>query len=136
MTIVDTPRLRFYVEEMGGGAPVLFINGTGGDLRVKPSVMDGPLPSHRHVIAYDQRGLGQTEKPEGPYTMADYGDDAAELLTTMGHDQVGIVVKSSAAWWHNTWPSDIPIELLNLSFAALHLVATCQVIHFMNCHMA
>ena len=91
MTIVDTPRLRFYVEEMGGGAPVLFISGTGGDLRVKPSVMDGPLPSHRHVIAYDQRGLGQTEKPEGPYTMADYGDDAAALLTTMGHDQVGIV---------------------------------------------
>ena len=48
---------------------LLFINGTGGDLRVKPNVLYGPLARNFNLLAYDQRGLGQTEVPEGPYTM-------------------------------------------------------------------
>lgn len=65
---------------------LLFINGTGGDLRVKPNVLDGPLARNFNLLAYDQRGLGQTEVPEGPYTMAEYADDAAALLGHVGWD--------------------------------------------------
>src|SRR5437588_756418 len=72
--------LAFYYERSGTGAPLLFISGTGGDLRVKPSAMDGPLPKHFDMLAYDQRGLGQSAKPDVPYTMADYADDAAQLM--------------------------------------------------------
>ena len=64
MSYITTEHLNIYFEEKGDGAPVLFISGTGGDLRQRPNVLDGPLPKHRRVIAYDQRGLGQTEKPE------------------------------------------------------------------------
>ena len=48
--------------------------------------MDGPLPKHFDVLAYDQRGLGQTSKPDVAYSMADYADDAAALMTAMGWD--------------------------------------------------
>ena len=72
--------LDFYYERAGSGPPLLFISGTGGDLRVKPSVMDGPLPKHFDTLAYDQRGLGQSAKPDHAYTMADYADDAARLM--------------------------------------------------------
>lgn len=65
-------------------APLLIISGTGGDLRNKPGVLDGPFPKHFDTLAYDQRGLGQTSKPDAPYTMADYADDAAAMITQMG----------------------------------------------------
>lgn len=91
MPLVKTSTLAVNVEEKGDGSPVLFISGTGGDLRQRPNVLDGPLAQTRHVIAYDQRGLGQTEKPAGPYSMEDYGDDAANLLDALGFDQVDVV---------------------------------------------
>jgi 3-oxoadipate enol-lactonase len=76
--------LNLYFERAGSGAPLLFISGSGGDLRMKPSVMDGPFPKHFDTLAYDQRGLGQTSKPDVPYTMADYADDAARLMDHLG----------------------------------------------------
>jgi len=91
MPYIATKHLNIYFEEKGDGAPVLFISGTGGDLRQRPNVLDGPLPKHRRVIAYDQRGLGQTEKPDRPYTMSEYGDDAAELLAALGIEQVDVI---------------------------------------------
>jgi 3-oxoadipate enol-lactonase len=72
--------LNLYYERSGSGAPLLFISGTGGDLRVKPSIMDGPFTKHFDTVAYDQRGLGQSAKPDVPCTMADYADDAARLI--------------------------------------------------------
>lgn len=76
--------IQVYYEVQGQGRRLLYISGTGGDLRVKPTVFDGPLPQHFQVLSYDQRGLGQTDKPDIPYTMADYADDAAALLDAVG----------------------------------------------------
>jgi 3-oxoadipate enol-lactonase len=76
--------VRLYYERGGAGPPLLFISGTGGDLRNKPSVFDGPLVRTFEVLAYDQRGLGQSDVPAGPYSMADYADDAAALLASVG----------------------------------------------------
>ena len=76
--------IELYYERAGEGPPLLFISGTGGDLRVKPNVFDGPLPRSFDLIAYDQRGLGHTSKPDVPYTMADYADDAARLIDQLG----------------------------------------------------
>src|SRR5690348_2432802 len=83
--------LDFYFERAGTGAPLLFISGTGGDLRVKPNVMDGPLPRRFDTIAYDQRGLGRSAKPDVDYTMADYADDAARLMDFAGWPNAMVV---------------------------------------------
>lgn len=66
------------------GPRLLYINGTGGDLRRKPNVFDSPLAAHFDILSYDQRGLGQSSRPDIPYTMADYADDAAALLDAVG----------------------------------------------------
>lgn len=83
--------LNFHYERAGDGPPLLFISGTGGDLRVQPNVFASPLARAFDLLAYDQRGLGRTDKPDVPYSMADYADDAAALLDHVGWEQALVV---------------------------------------------
>lgn len=76
--------IEIYHERIGDGPRLLFISGTGGDLRTKPNVFDGPLPKHFDLLAYDQRGLGRSSKPDRRYAMSDYADDAAGLMQAVG----------------------------------------------------
>lgn len=72
-----------YFELHGDGAPLLNISGTGNDLRRSPASLL-PINKAFETLSYDQRGLGQTSKPAADYTMADYADDAAALVHSMG----------------------------------------------------
>lgn len=79
--------IRIYYEIHGSGPRLLYIGGSGGDLRQKPSVFEGPLVRNFEVLSYDQRGLGRTDAPNIAYSMADYGEDAAALLDAIGWDR-------------------------------------------------
>jgi len=80
-----------YYEIAGSGPRLLFISGTGSDLRNRPNVFDSPLARHFEILAYDQRGLGQSAVPRGPYTMADYADDAAALLAALDWQRAAVI---------------------------------------------
>ncbi|MFN3218411.1 MAG: alpha/beta fold hydrolase [Acidimicrobiales bacterium] len=90
MPFIDVRDLSVYYELHGSGTRVLWINGTGGDLRQNPMRGNGPLEQHHEVLMYDQRGLGQTSKPDVDYTMADYADDAAALMDALGWDRAHV----------------------------------------------
>ena len=64
MSIANLGAIEIYYERSGDGPPLLFISGTGGDLRTKPNVFDGPLAKAFDLLAYDQRGLGRSGKPD------------------------------------------------------------------------
>jgi 3-oxoadipate enol-lactonase len=83
--------LDIHYERTGEGPRLLFISGTGGDLRVRPNMLDGPFAKTFDLVAYDQRGLGQSGKPDKPYSMADYADDAAGLMDALGWDDALVV---------------------------------------------
>ena len=51
-----------------------------GNLRNRPNQLDSPLTEFFLSNGYDQRGLGQTSKPSGDYSMQQYADDAADIL--------------------------------------------------------
>ena len=76
MPFISVRDIQIYYEIHGKGPPLLSISGTGGDLRSSPSIFETPLAQHFKILAYDQRGLGQTSRPDIPYSMADYADDA------------------------------------------------------------
>jgi 3-oxoadipate enol-lactonase len=86
--------ISIYTETSGppNGPVVLLISGTGNDLRADVGP-DGIKPEHPlaaagfRVIQYDQRGLGQTTKPDEPYSMAGFADDAAALVNALIHTE-------------------------------------------------
>jgi 3-oxoadipate enol-lactonase len=83
--------VRLWFERQGEGPPLLFISGTGGDLRQRPNVFDGPLPKTFDTLAYDQRGHGRTESPDRRYDMADYAADAIAVLDAVGWDRAALL---------------------------------------------
>src|SRR5260370_26548431 len=84
MAFVEWGDIRLFYEQRGEGPRLLVVTGTNGDLRRKPSVLESPLARRFTLLAYDQRGLGQSSKPDRAYRMADYADDAAKLIDAMG----------------------------------------------------
>ncbi|WP_376793304.1 alpha/beta fold hydrolase [Thermoflexus sp.] len=79
----------FYVEE-GQGEAVVFIPGLGGD----HYLWHRQLPAFAHrfrAIAIDNRGAGQSDKPDVPYTIEQMADDVAGLLEGLGIDRAHIV---------------------------------------------
>jgi 3-oxoadipate enol-lactonase len=84
-------RIDIYYERAGHGEPLLFISGSNGDLRSRPNQFDTALASSFELISFDQRGLGQTSKPEGEYTMGDYAEDVLALLDYLALTVVPIV---------------------------------------------
>jgi 3-oxoadipate enol-lactonase len=71
---------------------VLLISGTGGDLRSDPNRANHPLVRAGFMVAmFDQRGLGRTSKPDEPYSMEMYADDAARLLDELGWDTAHVI---------------------------------------------
>jgi 3-oxoadipate enol-lactonase len=74
----------------GSGPRVLFFNGSGATLK-STALLIGALAKTCTVLAHDQRGLGETSIPDGPYTMAQYAHDGAALLDHVGWDTCAVV---------------------------------------------
>ena len=91
MPTIHANGIEIYYEIGGSGAPLLFISGSGSDLRNKPNQFDSPLAQAFELLCYDQRGLGRTQTPPGAYAMADYADDAAALLDALDIDRIPVI---------------------------------------------
>jgi len=82
--------IDLYYERGGEGRPLLFLNGSGSTLATSAIVI-APFRERFDLVAHDQRGLGRTSIPPGPYSMADYAADAVGLLDAVGWDRCRVV---------------------------------------------
>ena len=111
MPIAHVNGIDLYFERAGltdqPGAPrVLFINGSGGDLRTMRFIAN-PLHESCDLVLYDQRCLGQSGWGDAAPTMADYGADAVGLLDHVGWNTCrvigvsfgGMVAQEMAVTW-------------------------------------
>jgi len=89
MALAALPGLILYYEERGGGFPLLLIAGIpaiASDWRgLGARLADG----HR-VIAYDNRGSGQSSVTPGPYSTAQLAADALALLDHLGIERADV----------------------------------------------
>ena len=90
MPVFERDSLSINYEIFGSGTRVLFFNGSGGSIEGSQLLINAFAKTFQ-VLAHDQRGLGKTSVPDGPYTMADYANDAASLLDHVGWQTTNVI---------------------------------------------
>ena len=89
---------RMHYETQGNGSPLLMIHGGlgGGEGSASIKRHHSQRLSERHqVVLYDRRSAGQSETPEDGYSLANYSEDAHQLLAHLGISQVHILGSSA-----------------------------------------
>jgi 3-oxoadipate enol-lactonase len=86
----DVNGITVHYERQGDGPRLLFLNGSGATL-ASTQLLLTPFRRRFDLLAHDQRGLGETSIPAGPYTMADYAADAVGLLDHVGWERCAVV---------------------------------------------
>jgi 3-oxoadipate enol-lactonase len=83
MSLVESAGAKIYWEARGQGEPLLLITGLGTVLerwhRIGP-----PLSARFRTILFDNRGMGHSDVPPGPYSIEGMADDAAAVLEAAG----------------------------------------------------
>jgi 3-oxoadipate enol-lactonase len=85
MNMLDLGDVRLHVREDGDpdGAPVVFANSLGTDLRLWDKVLP-LLPKGLRLIRYDKRGHGLSTCPDAPYSMGSLIKDAEGVMDHFG----------------------------------------------------
>lgn len=89
---IDVGDISYAYRELGpkGGVPVVFFVHLAGTLdNWDPRIID-PVAQHRHVIAFDNRGVGASTGSV-PDTIEQMADDALAFIGALGFDTIDIV---------------------------------------------
>jgi 3-oxoadipate enol-lactonase len=90
MPLAQLNGIERYYQEAGSGDALLLIDGlTGTCLGWEPLLP--ALAKHFRVITSDNRGVGRSAAPPGPYTTRQMADDAAALLAHLGVTRAHVV---------------------------------------------
>jgi len=106
-TTVRGPQGKLHVDDGGNGAavPVLFVHGNGANLTQWRAQLDHLRPARR-AVAFDLRGMGQSDVPaNGDYSVAAMADDVEAVANALhlkrfvivGHSYGGAVVAEYVA---------------------------------------
>jgi 3-oxoadipate enol-lactonase len=90
MPMFERDEISINYQIIGTGPRVLFFNGSGATLESSHLLIKA-LAKECEVLAHDQRGLGLTSIPDGPYSMAQYASDGAALLDHVGWDSCVVI---------------------------------------------
>ncbi len=85
--------IDIYYEEHGQGEPLLLIAGLGANATLWETQI--PLLARElRVVAFDNRGAGRSDRPDGPYSLPLFADDTAALMDFLGIDDAHIYGES------------------------------------------
>ena len=96
--------INFYYKETGHGSPILCIHGGMADSSNFDEQLNYFKKTHR-IVAVDLRGHGQSDKPQGEYTINIFADDCVWLAQQLeltkpivvGHSMGGLISLDIAA---------------------------------------
>lgn len=85
-TSVQIGAMKFRAFVIGSGKPVLLLHGFPDDLSVWRKMIPGLVCAGYQVIAFDQRGCGETDAPRGTehYAIRKIVDDTPQILDALG----------------------------------------------------
>lgn len=101
----------------GSGPPLLLIAGLGYSRWMWHRMIPG-LARAFQVISYDNRGVGGSDKPAGPYTADLLAADAAALLAALDIEQTAVVGHSMGGFIAQAFALNYPRQLTRLVLCA------------------
>ena len=105
--------IRVYYEEQGSGEPLLLIMG----FTVSSIGWHWNIPGfarHFRTIAFDNRGVGRSDKPDVPYSMAMFADDTVGVLDALGIERAHVFGISIGRYDRTRVHSALPAASKNL----------------------
>lgn len=102
--------------EMGqpDGDALIFLHGATDNSR-SWSLIVSNFTDEYHVYMLDQRGHGDTDKPEQPmYTVSMYADDLAAFMDAKGIEKANVVGHSMGSWAAQTFAVNYPDRIEKL----------------------
>ncbi len=87
---VKVDSIELYYEEHGSGDPLLLIMGLAAD-SVAWMFQIPDFAKHYRTIVFDNRGVGRSDKPQGPYSIHQMANDTAGLLDALGIERAHVV---------------------------------------------
>jgi 3-oxoadipate enol-lactonase len=119
--------INIYYEIHGKGEPLVLIYGYGGHSGLWFRQI--PILSKKYqVIAFDNRGVGRSDKQDIPYTMAMMAGDIAGLLDIIGIDAAHIFGISMGGMIAQHFALNYPQRVINLILGC----TTCGGIHMIQ----
>ena len=89
--------INMYYERHGQGEPLILVSGFSADHTVWDEVL-GTLSKQYEVIVFDNRGAGQTDIPEGPYSIKQLAEDVVALCGSLNIKQAHFIGSSMGGY--------------------------------------
>ena len=105
--------IELYYEIHGAGQPLVLISGLGYPLWQWHKMVPF-LAEHFQVLTFDNRGVGQSDKPAGPYTAQMLAADTAGLLDALGIEKAIIAGHSMGGFVAQAMALDFPQKVAKL----------------------
>ena len=80
-----------------GATPLLLIMGSTSTMDEWSPELVAALAEGRQVVVFDNRGMGATDNPGGPYQFPQLADDTAGLIKGLGYDKMDVMGWSMGA---------------------------------------
>jgi pimeloyl-ACP methyl ester carboxylesterase len=93
MPLTNVAGRKVYYEIHGDPSPVplLLLMGMAGSCRGWLGLQVPEFKQHRRTVIFENRGVGASEDPGGPFTTADMADDAVGLLRALGIERADVL---------------------------------------------
>jgi pimeloyl-ACP methyl ester carboxylesterase len=92
MPIVNTNGINIYYEIHGEGQSLVLIGGLANDISdYERSGILSLLGLDFRVVAFDNRGVGRSDKPDMPYSIEMMSEDVAGLLAALDLERVNVL---------------------------------------------
>ena len=109
-----------YRLEGEGSETVVLINGLADDLETWVYQVDALLASGFKVLRFDNRGIGKSAKPAGPYTTELFAQDAKALVDHLGLSDFHLMGVSMGGMIAQEYALAFPDDLKSLTLACTY----------------
>jgi 3-oxoadipate enol-lactonase len=118
--------IELHYEVHGEGTPLVLISGLGYPMW-QWHLMLPYLEKHFQVVTLDNRGVGQSDKPSGPYTASMLAKDTIGLLDALGIDKAIVMGHSMGGFIAQAMALEYPERVDKLILASTNFGGPRQV---------